>query len=692
MDEYLTDIEKRFKKIKEKKILIYGTGKIARNLLVGLKKFNIVGIVDRFCLEGKMDEIPILTWEDFDTETADAIILATTKNNYKEIYDRIIYQCAFLDIIIYGENGKNLSREYQMKYIDNMQVEYFQKNENELKKYIDKYDAISFSIFDTLLMRKVLEATDIFDIVEARIRQKGIQIRDFRKKRKIAETQSGGSDIYQIYSKLQELINLNKDEMAFIMQEEIACEKECLIPRKVMIEILNHAFKQKKKVSFISDTYLPRPVIEEIIRNIGILDYYELYTSSDYKKRKENGLFGIYHSKTSNMKCLHIGSDNKSDMVIPKKYGIDTYSIKSAYDLLKISSLRKALVCRNKLDNNIMLGLIISELFNNPFALYNTFGCVIINNYDVFAKIFITPLVILYLQMLRKLIQTKKYDAILFSSRDGYIFQKIFDKYFLKDIEIPTIYFLTSRKLSLTSTVESDEDVINLGNWNSEKGELKVFLNSLFQSDSITLEEVNNDVSVNALLLSYKGQLRAYAVKMRENYKRYMEKNNISLNGKYLICDLCSSGTIQEALNKIFSVELEGFYLCRTQAAKERKLKISHIYNATDGNHIVDKANLLETILTSIDPSVQSMNESGEPGYAFEVRTSDELNMVTRMQKAIMKSVAQYVELGGMERVIDKELPDIILGLCENIQYKDEIEYLMNLKHVDDMNQRNTPL
>lgn len=72
-----------------------------------------------------------------------------------------------------------------------------------MKRLIDGYDAISFDLFDTLIMRKVLEPVDIFDLIQERIKYKGIEISDFKKKRRTAEIRSHSGDIKKIYDNLR---------------------------------------------------------------------------------------------------------------------------------------------------------------------------------------------------------------------------------------------------------------------------------------------------------------------------------------------------------------------------------------------------------------------------------------------------------------------------------------------------------
>ena len=58
-------------------------------------------------------------------------------------------------------------------------------NNERIKKIIDKYEIISFDIFDTLIKRNVIDPVDIFKIVQERFNKKHINemITDFFEKR-----------------------------------------------------------------------------------------------------------------------------------------------------------------------------------------------------------------------------------------------------------------------------------------------------------------------------------------------------------------------------------------------------------------------------------------------------------------------------------------------------------------------------
>lgn len=687
LERKLESIKRRFSGLKEKRILIYGTGRIAERLLDALAGFKVVGIIDRICFEGEFNLIPVLTWDDLHRNYADVIIIAALKKNYNIIFDRIQYYCSALNIIIYGENGQNLTEEYQLKYINPSHAKYFEKNVSDLKMLIDQYDAISFDLFDTLVMRRTLEREDVFGIVEERIRNKGIAIPNFKKKRCAAQHGDGCNSISVIYENLKIKEGISDSEIMMILQEEIDCEEKCMISRRVMVDLMKYAVRKGKKVSIIEDTYFPKSIIERILTNLNITGYEKIYLSSEYDMKKMNWIFDLYQKDMGKRKCLHIGNEKLTDIIASQYNRIDLYGIKSAYELLRISSLRKLLLCSCGIENRVVLGGMIAEIFNNPFALYHTSGVVKITTFEEFSILFVTPIVLIYLQNLIRTIEKDNIDVILFTARDGYLFKKIYDAIFLKAMNIPSVYFLTSRKLCLKSTINLEKNILDLCKNFSTEYESKLFLEELFEKDlSIVIDKQNIDAG--KILSVYRNILEQYSKKMRKNYLIYINKIGINQGEKYLFCELNSTGTVHEALNKILKMDLEGFYLYRRTGVKPRNLNIVSVYDDIHGGNIDRLRDLLEIVFTSDFPSISGMNEKGEPVYSFESRSERELNMVDKIHKLILRNVQIYVNLIGIDINIGKELPDIVLGLCDNVEFEAEAKDFVSQTNLDDMTQR----
>ena len=155
--EKMEKMENKFSDINNKKILIYGTGKVAEHLLIEMShNYRIVGIIDRIKFCGEKCGFPILMWDDLRPGTADVIVIAAPQRYYHEIYQRIVEKCFSFGIQIYGANGENLTRYFGLGINPYQDFKYYEKSAEELGRILKGYDVVSFDIFDTLIMRKTL--------------------------------------------------------------------------------------------------------------------------------------------------------------------------------------------------------------------------------------------------------------------------------------------------------------------------------------------------------------------------------------------------------------------------------------------------------------------------------------------------------------------------------------------------------
>ena len=81
----------------------------------------------------------------------------------------------------------------------------------QLNELLQKYDIISFDIFDTLITRKIYNPDDVFDLMG-----ETLEISDFKKKRKDAENRAREElkkdvnleEIYEYYQKITKSLSL----------------------------------------------------------------------------------------------------------------------------------------------------------------------------------------------------------------------------------------------------------------------------------------------------------------------------------------------------------------------------------------------------------------------------------------------------------------------------------------------------
>lgn len=681
LDEEREEIRVRFQQYYHHKILVYGSGKAAEKIVNALYDFDIVGVVDRNRFYGNFSGLPFLLWDEVCENTADVLIIAAAQKNYEIIYRRIQDKCRVCQLIVLGTLAERLDIYFGgiINRLDIMQ--YCSKNIEELKEKINRYDAISFDIFDTLVMRKVLEPWDLFDIVEMRLKKRGIFILDFKKCRREADRLSKGGNINQIYDILQKMLNISCMDREIILNEELKCEREFLMPRRVMVDIMNYAYSLGKRISLISDMYIPKTILEDMLKEKGITKFHDLYVSCDYGTTKGEHLYEIYKKKIAELKCLHIGDNSYSDGEKPRQYEIDTYEICSAYEMLSLSELHGVLGYANNINERNMIGLLISDIFNNPFALYGTFGVVQIKEYKSIGKIFLAPLVMEYIENLANYLKEHgEYDGILFAARDGYLLQKIYKRYreqYADDKSLaPAFYFLTSRKLALRASAKSDRIEELLKSYLS-RGSAEWILTNII-GIQIPMDRRENEQDKEYIERHKKAIIRQ-SEETRKNYFAYMNKNKISIIGKYLFCEMESRGTTQYALNQMFVSPLTGFYMSRSEFVDGWDILVHSIAAnnkySLEMSAIIGKQYFQEMFLTDLVPSIQDMDIDGNPIYDEEKRSKEELSAIEQVQTGIYEFLDEYMDkLYNREYNLCKELPEILYRYFDKVVYMDECE------------------
>ncbi len=685
-------IVSKFQRYYANKILIYGTGKTAEKILIALQEFHIVGVIDKSRSYGTFKDKPIFLWDDITEDIADVLIIAAARKNYEEIFRRIQDKCIACKLTVLGCAGENLSI-YFGNEIDRLNVlQYCKKDPENLKKCILLYDAISFDIFDTLIMRKTLEPWDVFDIVEERLKTKGIYISNFKKNRKEADRLAAGGTIEDIYYILQEILNLDSVQRDTIMDVEIQCERELLIPRYDMIRIMQYAFYLGKKVSLISDMYMPSNLLTSILHGLDIKEFHKLYVSCDYKTSKSDGLFEIYLQDIPQKKCLHIGDDKYADVKKPKQYGIDTYEIKSAYELLKMSEMHNILAYTNNINERNLVGLLIADIFNSPFSLYQTFGILKIDNFKLLGELFFAPLVIEYItELLYYLEAHKQYKGILFVARDGYLFYKLYEKIRknkYQDLYLPkSFYFLISRKLALRASMQNDDMFRVL------KSYLRTKSAEYLLKDIIGLKYLHKKNPTESDIEYINRHRKEIILKSKitqNNYLSYISKEGINKDQKYLLCEMDSQGTTQYALNHLFKIPLDGFYLSKYYSESNYNLPIFTLYEAEKYNPkinmIVLYANFLEVILSSPYPSVKDFNENCDPVFDIETRSQHDIDIMISIQHGIEDFFEKYMnEMYTYGKPIAREIPELIYRLFRKSIFKEECLELKNISLNDNL-------
>lgn len=666
-----------------RKIAVYGTGKIAKAYIQDHSESEIVACLDRVFETGEVCGIPIWSFEQVIRAGVDTIVIASATKHVKIIYDRIVHRCLLHHIAIYNTGGCDLISYYGISAMPGWAAVPCCTREQAMSR-IESHDIISFDVFDTLIMRTTLEPRDIFDHVQVLLNRKGIACQDFKYYRITAEHMANGNDIYEIYQHFQDITGLSSSVTSQIMQEEIDCEKEHIIPRTTMVFLMNQALAMGKTVNLLSDMYLPEPILRDMLESVGITGYHRLFVSCDYGCTKADGLFDIYKNMYGDKRFLHIGDVEAIDILPAEKAGIDAYQIYSAKDMLCMSDARILYDLADSLNEKTLVGYVIARLFNNPFVWNGGQPKLRIGNYADYGML-LAPLVIQYMVQIENLLDKHTYDGVLFLARDGYLLKKIYDKIHVSG-KVKSHYFLSSRKLSIRSGVQNIEE-LNCS---------KRYLKGHFDNPVLDLYGVEAEPSQQAgqtwedMIDANAERIFEHAKRTLTGYKKWIQAAGMDLQKSYLLCELNGYGTSHYYIGKLFEHRPDAVYLVRNHGAGEYTLPCYPVWEFDNASRTVSSLivnnPLMEVIFTSMQPSVIDMTEDGTPVFANEKRSPEELAAVAKIQEGIEQLAVAYLNSGYVDGVaLKKELAEQMLRLAAECVLEGECEKLHDIVFSNDI-------
>ena len=448
-----------------------------------------------------------------------------------------------------------------------------------LVKQIDKYEYISFDIFDTLIKRKCGDAEFLFDIVAASYNEKHngrLDTVSFRKARILAEVKArqeavidGHQEITleQIY---ENIVCISENiEKKKLLQIEIEKELDLTQPNPQIIDIYQYCIKQGKRIALISDMYLNEDVVRSILYKSGIDGYQSLYLSSSYDKQKITGdLFDMYlqeGDKTKNR--LHIGDSIKADYLAAKRKGI--HAIHIPRNPRRTRFYRTLTMSQNEKHEWMCLEQIQNNNIDPNWSDYYCFG------YECLG-----PFVYAVCSWLVKDIKKRGINQVFFLSRDGYIIKKVFD--IMSRGEIATTYLHVSRKAVIIPRMWKTPDINSFAKFSTSRVlwsyknfadqlgiDEKVALNAWIDAGlSINEHFYNHEITNNERIKKFYELISDdFLKKSKEQYNlivAYLKQNKVQ--GKIAIFDMGWRGTIQKCLNDILlsancNTEIHGYYL-----------------------------------------------------------------------------------------------------------------------------------
>lgn len=687
--------EQGFSDRKDQNIILYGVGINTKAVLEGTNEYSFIGLMDVNSEGQEKYGLPVYSAQGVSRmQNKPLIVIIARQSVVNIIYRRIAWLHDEHGIEIYDFEGRLLGTD-EFRY-DNEGLPYWNSNEEQLKRLIDAHDMITFDIFDTLLMRHVLEPTDVFELVERKLHQSGMNI-PFKRLRLHAEKSLDAQGKYpgigEIYDELERLLGAGQYTLTAaakpeeIKRMEIEIDRHLLLPRKKTVDIFKYALQAGKKIYLLSDMYYSTEYLKQLLESFGICGYEEIWVSCDRKCSKADG--NMYHAFTQYLTSIHVLEDSSSDSthrilhIGDNRYadyekatgaGYDAFLIYSAYELLQASSLQGIFASVDTLEKRAILGTLIARAGNNPFAFHKSRGWFRVENEWEIGYYFIAPIILEFTKWLAHVAEEGGVNKILFPSRDGYLIQKVY-QCLMQEKAVPSVYFRTSRRAVTVATIENMDDIQAIAK-RTYHGSCSAFLRARFGVemdcvDSRIYRDVQNlsQEELQKLLVDYEEEILLNASAERRHYLDYLKQMGTCASDKMLIFDFVAGGTVQYAMEKLLGTKLRGAYFATmnlpnsmydldTNAIQTAYGNIeSYKVDTNLGKHYL----LLETVLVDGKDTLSYIDEDLHAVYEPTAGRANVQNIM-HLQQGVLQYVEDYLAcFDGMG--VDLSFADEIYGL-----------------------------
>jgi len=447
-------------------------------------------------------------------------------------------------------------------------------NAVKLMKRIEKYEYISFDIFDTLIKRNVPNPQDVFRLVQLRYEKNtGKKIEGFKENRVQAEnkarkfTEKEEILLEEIYECMTQYTAEIRNELKML---ECKIELDICCMNLEMMPVYQWSLENRKKIILISDMYLPQKVIEEILHKNKINGYKKLYLSSTIRLSKKTG--ALYEQvlkdfHITNKQLIHIGDCWKNDYLMARNKGINAIIIPRYIKRIKHDS-NKGIAKEDCFSYNCIKSFINNHVPKESSS-YLKYG------YEALG-------ILLYgfSRWLLESLNQKRIQRVFFLSRDGYIMKKAFD-ILNKDKAISSHYLYVSRRSLRVPQLWMEPELQNVVKNFSPATMLTVstFMDNIGLNAEEYLNVLNqygfnkkdiikrNDILTNIRIVKLYETLKDIIVeKSKQEYillLKYLKQNSFS--GQVAVVDIGWHGSMQHSLIKLaecagLSVDIHGYY------------------------------------------------------------------------------------------------------------------------------------
>ncbi len=415
----------------------------------------------------------------------------------------------------------------------------YSDTEKEFYKYLEDIEVVSFDIFDTLLVRPYRKPTDLFKHLEIQYNSPG-----FCNERVFAEIRSrikaGGMDKETTINEIYECI---LPEYKDLKAKEKEFEKQVLKKNPFIYKLYKAAINRGKKIIAISDMYLPKEFLREVLDINGYNEVSQIYVSSEYKQNKDSKILykiAIEDLHIKPEKILHIGDNLTADFCRAKDCRMKSVLTPKISDIKTIWDKRLQ-KCPNEFESGIL-----SSIFKYREAEKDKKGK---NYWKEFGYHLGGPLAVGYTEKIINTAERNQINSLLFVSRDGYVLQKVYNLLAKNPLENNYVY--APRILNLKCFLD----------YRNKKAYLEEILRFTANHVPQFRTKQHSSTEEKRLFEENKKSLQEYAKRNLDEYLKYIKSLHITKDRLAIVDMTTGAFSSLYFLKKIFDKKLIfGFY------------------------------------------------------------------------------------------------------------------------------------
>lgn len=610
-----------------------------------------------------------------------------------------------------------------------------------IKEHIidDTIEYVSFDVFDTLILRPFLEPRDEMILLNSIINKYykdglGMDFYNIRVEseiyaRELVKDKEKIQDVTldEIYDAMSKMYNLDKKVVEELKENEVKNELKFCSARKTSLELYKLAKYVGKKVIVISDMYLSKENIKNMVEKCGYTEIDEYFISSEIKLTKASGSLYEYVLNKYNIQpdhMIHIGDNWTSDWKNPSKYGIKSEFLPRTINMLYDSNFGKLffkslpfyddnVASTNFLTIRCLLALIANKFFDDPWKKSN-----IDSVFNANIKFFGYSALGMNLYgimrwLLEDMVNSKeKYDTIQFMARDGHLpiqAYELMSKLYPKELIAKPEYLYISRKALMPIIFCGKDDkgmyklIGSVNVFNHTPRQMLKYLKNVLVYKEEDLQRICNELSINSdenfekiysfNLFLNKVRSELLNTEYSDKYIKRLEKYfNEKFKGKACAFDIGYSARPELVLSKICQKPIDAYYInVNEQSAYENaKLGSFTIKTFLEYKPVVT-GSIREILISKMGPSCigyDCENEEIKPIFEEYSENIDYENTINIIQDSALDLVKDVLNIFGKalnEYDYYKQYTNIPLDIFINSSEKIDKEMLKLIVFEDDV-------